>query len=435
MREKTDIGRVVPLYKGGYTDGCEYELNDVVRYNDRLYWHISKAKTEGVSPENGEVWALAVEAPELITDATLSESGRAADAKAAGDAIAAMRARKNIPAALSEGGCAALGELMRSYFIQSANGDLVYKSWRNLYLEKYRDETLSPPKNAIQCSGFTGAAVNAISYENSRYNGRENNIALPYGFAWDSTVHSTPEYPGETSGAHPGEINVTAKNQAIYAKEHGYLWEATDTHIQPACGDLFFSGGDGQIENISHTGVVLCASDIHNPNAELRVLEAWTTGIRQHTYSISEIKYFARFPLGYSGTGGTSVFTAKTLSNSELSSAEPTVIEDFQGATLSAFGISPATWITGRIKASVNYKSGKSAYTGNNFSMRIDYTDGEHNTAGFFQLGEYYCAPFITDPSKTVSRIRILAKGDTQITAYNISELRLDIGLCPTPVI
>lgn len=53
-----DLGRVTPLYKGGYSASTSYELNDVVLYEGNLYWHHKPTATVGVLPTDTTVWGV-----------------------------------------------------------------------------------------------------------------------------------------------------------------------------------------------------------------------------------------------------------------------------------------------------------------------------------------------------------------------------------------
>ena len=60
----TNLGRVVPLHKGDYSPDAEYELNDIVFFDDDdaggTYWHYSDEKTVGRAPTDPDVWKLIV---------------------------------------------------------------------------------------------------------------------------------------------------------------------------------------------------------------------------------------------------------------------------------------------------------------------------------------------------------------------------------------
>lgn len=78
----TNLGRVVPLYKGTYSAAAQYTLNDIVAYSGKVYWHTGSTPTTGVAPTNTTVWTLMVEPGALPSTANLiagDGSGGSAD--------------------------------------------------------------------------------------------------------------------------------------------------------------------------------------------------------------------------------------------------------------------------------------------------------------------------------------------------------------------
>lgn len=59
----TNLGRVVPLYRGEYDDRREYTLNDVVSFGGTVYWHVGKEPTINVPPddESGSAWSIVID--------------------------------------------------------------------------------------------------------------------------------------------------------------------------------------------------------------------------------------------------------------------------------------------------------------------------------------------------------------------------------------
>lgn len=55
-----DLGRVTPIFHGDYDNTATYELNDLVIFNDDMYWHVSDTPTTGTDPTDATVWKLAI---------------------------------------------------------------------------------------------------------------------------------------------------------------------------------------------------------------------------------------------------------------------------------------------------------------------------------------------------------------------------------------
>lgn len=55
-----DLGRVTPIFHGDYDSTATYELNDLVIFNDDMYWHVSDTPTTGTDPTDATVWKLAI---------------------------------------------------------------------------------------------------------------------------------------------------------------------------------------------------------------------------------------------------------------------------------------------------------------------------------------------------------------------------------------
>ena len=72
-------------YEGEYSDETEYGLNAVVKYEDDVYWHKTKAHTTGVDPTDDSVWALVLKPSAVSIDRTLTQENKAAEAKAVGE--------------------------------------------------------------------------------------------------------------------------------------------------------------------------------------------------------------------------------------------------------------------------------------------------------------------------------------------------------------
>ena len=75
----TNLGRVVPLHKGDYSPYAEYELNDIVFFDDDdaggTYWHYSDEKTVGRAPTDASVWKLIVSSNIFGQDDTIILDG------------------------------------------------------------------------------------------------------------------------------------------------------------------------------------------------------------------------------------------------------------------------------------------------------------------------------------------------------------------------
>ncbi len=69
----SDLGRIVPLWKGAYSAEETYELNDVVQYTDgSTYWHHKEDATTGVNPTDETAWVKVVDAstiPDMVNAA------------------------------------------------------------------------------------------------------------------------------------------------------------------------------------------------------------------------------------------------------------------------------------------------------------------------------------------------------------------------------
>lgn len=66
-----DLGRATPIYRGAYNESVEYEVNDLVRYSNALWWHKSATKTTGVTPAEGSTWSLvALDGPNSVNSTT-----------------------------------------------------------------------------------------------------------------------------------------------------------------------------------------------------------------------------------------------------------------------------------------------------------------------------------------------------------------------------
>lgn len=87
-----DLGRIAPLYKGDYEASASYELNDVVRYNGNLYWHIQVKATVGVLPTDTNVWKTAFDGNGIRTE--ISEYAQAASVARTAAEAAAGRAEQ-----------------------------------------------------------------------------------------------------------------------------------------------------------------------------------------------------------------------------------------------------------------------------------------------------------------------------------------------------
>ena len=77
------LSQIIPTYKGNYSATTTYAVNDVVQYNDAVYYHVGTSETTGTAPTDTTVWKLIL--PGTAVDTTLTQEGVAADSKAVGD--------------------------------------------------------------------------------------------------------------------------------------------------------------------------------------------------------------------------------------------------------------------------------------------------------------------------------------------------------------
>lgn len=56
------IGRVTPIWRGSYSNGVTYDLNDIViDSGGSVWWHKGRDKTTGIAPASGTVWAAVID--------------------------------------------------------------------------------------------------------------------------------------------------------------------------------------------------------------------------------------------------------------------------------------------------------------------------------------------------------------------------------------
>ena len=168
-------------------------------------------------------------------------------------------------------------------------GELLYKTGVGMYSEslgngtKIKDangqeinDEIAEEKHGIVCSSFVESVLNGITYENSRYTGKEKNTQQPWGVVFDDTVSF-----GRTENPSTTEVEnryLTSHALAKYADEHGWLYPIDSAHkVKP--GDVVFYGNSTdphRFHGIEHVAIAINVSDDY-----LTVIEAWNDAAEQ----------------------------------------------------------------------------------------------------------------------------------------------------------
>jgi len=86
---QTDIGRVMPLFKGDYNSDTTYSIGDIVLYHGSSYWFISEEDAKNVTPGTDPTkWRLLIDAsviPALVAQASEYVAAALAHANTAGE--------------------------------------------------------------------------------------------------------------------------------------------------------------------------------------------------------------------------------------------------------------------------------------------------------------------------------------------------------------
>ena len=223
--------------------------------------------------------------------------------------INASQSSDTVADGISAGTVAAMLQCAETYFNYAYTPDgkdsgILYESHTGLYSTSLGSNAANK-QYGIVCSSFVCAILNAISFGNSRYNGRSTNLKYNWGVEFDDTgVFGT-------SDSDQNSINykyLSSYNLAKYAAEHNYFYTINaNATIRP--GDVVFhvddSLTDGRYLKIDHVAII-----INTDGTNCTIVESWPstkTDIDKTTHDVGlqirqrELSYFAygaTFPLG-----------------------------------------------------------------------------------------------------------------------------------------
>lgn len=161
----------------------------------------------------------------------------------------------------------------KAYTAPDESSMFIYESHAGLYSESLGKNSSSGQYSFV-CSSFVDAILNAITFENSRYQtGNDINLKENWGVEFDNTGIFGTVYDGQTANDKQLLIDnryLTSQNLARYAAEHGYLY-AIDGSENVRAGDVLFSGNASD----RYLGVGHVALVINTDGEYCTILESW----------------------------------------------------------------------------------------------------------------------------------------------------------------
>lgn len=275
-------------------------LDNVLSSNDLMRAQIAEmdAESQAVSNEVSTLKTLVASITQQVTGITQQIEN-----------INASQSSDTVADGISAGTVAAMLQCAETYFNYAYTPDgkdsgILYESHTGLYSTSLGSNAANK-QYGIVCSSFVCAILNAISFGNSRYNGRSTNLKYNWGVEFDDTgVFGT-------SDSDQNSINykyLSSYNLAKYAAEHNYFYTINaNATVRP--GDVVFhvddSLTDGRYLKIDHVAII-----INTDGTNCTIVESWPstkTDIDKTTHDVGlqirqrELSYFAygaTFPLG-----------------------------------------------------------------------------------------------------------------------------------------
>ena len=231
-------------------------------------------------------------------------------------------------------GIGALVDVAESYFnvAFSPEDQLVYDSTHGLYNKQM---TNNAGVKAIVCSQFEQACIAGITYENSRYIGRDNK-PYAWGFVSDGSGEYAYDYPSylpeekfEATETPPSNDYMTACEQAKYFEARGLLhtFDMKRNGLKP--GDLLFFDAPDDEDNkhitdppyykrITHVGICLAADDrryimMHSSPGYIRKESQNDENPKEAGVFVATYLYTSKFPAYFVHSPITAEYTTKTL--------------------------------------------------------------------------------------------------------------------------